>query len=261
MKVFFVHSGMYEYILKEEDCKLLVNYVYMNKQYPRHPDIPYGFKEVIIDSGGFQALTGTGEAYINGYTLWLQLMLPKHPEVLGYFNLDQKLLKDTINNQLYMESEGLEPIPVWHTWDGTDTLDDYCSTHEWISIGGIVSSGAISKKDIFSLLAWLILRYPNNRFHILGVGLSGSTAFKQFRPYSVDFSTWSTVSRFGHEIVYDKKTLAKEVSMSDSDRERLRKDKVFAESIVRRSVKVLKNFEQQVNDLVITETQSGFKFN
>lgn len=221
-----------------------------------YPDIPGGFDEVLIDSGGFQLQTGVAEVYLGAYSLWLQFLLPKHPEVVGYFNLDVRDPLVTLQNQFYLESEGLNPIPVWHAGsDPIEYLDFYCLHYPWVSIGGLASSSVTGKKALASMVNWIMTTYPGTKFHILGMGISGTTTFRQHKPYSVDFSTWSAVARFGHAIVKDKKQFVKEIRLPDEQRARLRVDNNYMREITLEGIRNLKYFEDAVNSYEIKEQQ------
>jgi len=98
-------------------------------------------------------------------------------------------------------------------------------------------------------------RYPHNNFHMFGVGISGVDAYRQIRPYSCDFSTWSTVARFGHEIALDKKSIIKEVQMPAENRQRLRDDKEYLAQVTRQAVRNIKHFEDTLNSLHDTSYQ------
>lgn len=245
-----MYSQHHSYILKEENVKVLINYPQARDMFQREPHIPSGFEEVLIDSGGYQLQTGTAFVSLKAYALWLQFMLPKHPEVAGYMNLD--ILNDpikTLENQFYMESEGLSPIPIWHDSEDTGFLDLYCEGYEWVSVGGLASKGGTGKKYITRLLAWLAGRYPKTKFHMFGVGISGSEAYKQIRPYSCDFSTWSTAARFGNRIALDKKQIIKEVGLTKQERQRLRDDSGFLAEVTRESIRNIKFYEEKLNSL------------
>ncbi len=255
MKIFFVYSSHFGELLLRENCRMLINYPAARDFSKSHPDIPHGFREVLIDSGGYQLQTGVAEVSLQAYGLWLQLMLPKHPEVVGYFNLDFPNPYDTLKNQTYLESEGLKPIPVWHLGDPEEILDLYSDLYDWISIGGIASAGIMGKAGLARTINWIMSRCPNTKFHILGVGISGVLVFRQSVPYSVDFSTWSAVSRFGHAIVKDNDNWVKEIQLPKEQRDRLRVDPDFSREVTLDGIKNLIYFENEVNSHTILGRQ------
>lgn len=274
MKVYLVHSSSYEKVLREAGARILINYATMRA-------FPVGFKDIIIDSGGYQLQVGvkcklndtnrlirnpskklikdewvwakdpTSEAY----AMWLTDILPKHPEISGYFNLD--IMGDgtsTRRNQKILEEHGLHPIPVWYTFEGEEALKYYYEHYDYIAVGGLASVAA-GKDELRSLSAFLGQKYPNNRYHFFGVGCTGASVFQQFRPYSVDFSTWSTPARFGHEIVLDPKTLVKEKHMNKEDRDRLKNDPQYLHDHLIKSIKLFMSLEQEIEKIHTNEKQ------
>ena len=157
----------------------------MREMYKGTPALPPRFtNEIIIDSGGFQLASGVFEVYLKAYALWLELLLSKYNNITGYFNLDVigDALK-TFENQLYLESEGLHPIPTFHDGEPQEYLDFYCKHYPWVSIGGLMSKSKSGKGYLLKLTNWLLQTYPDTKFHLFGVGISGVKAFKQMRPY------------------------------------------------------------------------------
>jgi len=214
MKIYFVFSSHFGHILREENCRILVSFanvkrtIDLNQYYGFIPKLPEGFPEILIDSGGYQLQTGVRTSMrisVSEYSRWLIDALDKYPEIVGYMNLD--ILNDpleTMNNQFRIESEGLKPVPTWHDSDPQEFLSFYCSHYEWVAIGGLVGKRALGKRYITNLCNWMHQEYPGIKFHLFGIGISGALGYQQSSPYSCDFSTWSTVSRYGHAIVNRK---------------------------------------------------------
>ena len=160
----------------------------------------------------------------------------------------------TLENQFIMEQNGLRPIPVWHDGEPEEYLSLYCRNYEWVAIGGLV--GRLKSKDYYRKLVNRITQnYPDNKIHLLGIGITGIDAFRQGKIYSVDFSTWSTVARYGHIIVTDPKQLIKEIKLPDEDRERLRHDQQFQIDITRKSIKNIQMFEETISNMKIDSYQ------
>jgi len=186
----------------------------------------------------------------------LKLVRKSHPETLEEKTKRMELSAIiSLENQFILEGEGLSPIPVWHDGEPEEYLRYYCDRYQWVAIGGLV--GRLKSKDYYRKLVNRITQnYPNTDFHLLGIGITGIEAFRQGKIFSTDFSTWSTVSRYGHVIVTDPKQLIKEVKMSDEDRDRLRHDQEFQLEVTRQSIKNIQMFEKSVNDMKITEYQN-----
>lgn len=240
MKVYFVYSKSYEKLLREAECRILINFATLGTK--GKIDIPKGFPEIIIDSGGYQLQVGvatrlyaegdvTGKKKfknprIDTYAMWLSDILPSHPEISGYFNLD--ILGDgmaTLENQFAMEKYGIKPIPIWHLGEGEEYLDYYRNNYEYISVGGLIA-GSASKKQLKQLTTLLNQKYPGPNYHYFGIGITGTSVFQEARPYSVDFSTWSNAARFGNQIVFDSKQVLKEESLPNEVREKMIKYKI-----------------------------------
>ena len=290
VKIFFVFSASYADILREEGVRILVNFATLGTKGKK--EIPKGFPEVIVDSGGFQIQMGTAtrmnspsrlaintkdkglvkgddmvwekQPEVDAYALWLQTeVLPYHPEVTGYFNLD--ILGDglkTLENQFAMEKYGLKPIPVWHLGEGEEYLQFYWKNYEYISVGGLVA-GSSSKKQLRELTALLHQKYPGRKYHYFGIGITGTSVFQEARPYSVDFSTWSNPGRFGNEIVVDEKQLLKEVSLPQEVKDRLKGDKKTGRKpdyelmykYLRESIERIKQLEYTIDSIHSDEHQ------
>lgn len=250
MKIYFVYSNSYRQVLKDNNCRILINFAVIGNK--GKSIIPTDFSEVIIDSGGFQLQFGiktTRPASIRSYALWLRLRLEQSTNVVGYFNLDiPNNWEATLENQKYLESQGLHPIPIWHVGDSEHILGEYCKNYEWIGIGNLQSIG-FSISGIKTLAERVLQKYPKTKFHFLGVGISSLRTFTSLRPYSIDCSTWNTVVRFGHEIYLDKSSnyyTVIERKLPDNDRERIRTDKIYANQILSISVSRIKEIENMI---------------
>jgi len=249
--VFFVHSRNYEDILREEKCKIICSYGRKHTREVGEPDIPDGFTEVMIDSGGFQMQRDTGdrEVTLAGYAMWLQFLLPNHPEVVSYMNLDVwREGEQSLKNFKYLEAQGLHPIPIWHAGTDLRFMDYYYQNYDYIALGGFAKEAKRDKAKMCQFVDWIYQAYPGRKYHFLGVGLSGTRAFAAHKPYSVDFSTWSVPARFGDVIIYDEVDILKEVPLPLSQRLRLREDKAFEREKIIEAVQRIKQLEQLVED-------------
>ena len=244
MKIYFVHSYNFEDILREKHVPIIVSYARL-----RRLEVPKGFLEIMVDSGGYQLQRDTGvrDIYLNAYAHWLNYTLPIHPEIKYYFNLDiWQNGEQTLENQMKMEEKGLHPLPIWHSGTPIEFLNYYCTHYDYIAIGGIAN--VRNKANLRSLCTWLFQTYPNTKFHLLGIGLSGIRTFKSFRPCSIDFSTWITPARFGHSIEPDEEDLLKEIVLSREIRDELRKDKELERKYISEAIDRIKNLEIDVED-------------
>ena len=225
MLVYLVWDRSMDQLLREEQVNIMLTFASI----PKGRDIPRGFKSVLLDSGGYQLQTGvdTGRALTpSSYAAWLQFNLERFPEIVGYFNMDILGNTDqTLSNQLYLESQGLHPIPVWHPGEDDAILDYYVSKHEYVALGGLVGKGKMDRHVVRKVFERMITKYKSTRFHIFGMGITASSALRSFRPYSVDYSTWINSYRYGMGLVWDKDGLLREKLLPEDIRARIRVDK------------------------------------
>lgn len=127
----------------------------------------------------------------------------------GYFGMDiLGDVKATLRNQEILESHGLKPIPIWHQGEEMSYLDYFCRRYELVGIGGIQASH-LDYRKLISLFSLLGNKYPDNRFHMLGVGFSAYKCRSFLEPYSLDISTWLVPVRYGKRLMDN----GKEVNM------------------------------------------------
>lgn len=251
MIIHLVYDQSFDDVLREEGINLMLSFAVINKD-PFSVKIPEGFKKVMIDSGGFQLQTGvkTGrDISLSAYAAWLKFAVPKYPEIVAYMNMD--ILGDTaqsIKNMEWLESEGLHPLPVWHPGEGMELLDKYCKKYPYIAVGGIAGKAKRNSADMKPMFESILTRHPETKFHLLGIGITASTALRSFRPYSVDFSTWVNVYKFGHGLDWDKDGLLREYQLPQEDRDRIRVDKEFKKKVVRETIKKLKIFADRIEE-------------
>jgi hypothetical protein len=137
-------------------------------------------KPLVVDSGAFTvwmaSLDGKHMEPIDIYAYIT--FLKKHADrILYYFNLD--VIGDASasrRNAEIMRAHGMEPVQVWHinfqdtrveaqNWDGLDRL-----IREGHIILGIGGSAKTHDKHRLPIYQELFRRYPDQNFHILGLG-------------------------------------------------------------------------------------------
>ena len=219
------------------------------------PYLPPDFTDFLIDSGGFQIHQGTSERDITvqAYSFWLNSILKRYGEygkggvVRGYFGLDTADWVETQRNYDYMKSKGLNPIPVWKAFWPESFLDALCEEYPWVAVGGIAFGG--SKVTLRRIFERIYVRHPTTKFHMLGVGIRGGIAFKTFRAYSVDVSTWGVPARFGHDIIFDSNQVLKEVKLPDHLRKKLRESKEFEDEMIEKAIKLIQSLETELDKI------------
>ena len=251
MKVYFAYSSHFEQLLREENVSIMLSF--HERKRALCPEVPTGFREIMVDSGGFQLRTGVAsqwELTLGGYCFWLQQVLPKYPEIVAYLNLDiPDDPEKSLANQLYMESQGLHPLPVWHIRSGDDYLNYYCENYEYVAIRGLVGGGLLGIQRVIERARHL---YPQTRFHFLGVGVGAFQTFQAVRPYSVDCSTWADPGRFGDEILVDTQGTDKVLrtrKLPVEIRASFRKNRGLRMEYVRQAVRAIKLMGDMVEKL------------
>lgn len=186
-------------LFKECDVeRVLISYASIHGR----QDLKLPFSECMLDSGAYSVETGKNKVSVESYTLWLQLYLERYPQIKHYINLDD--LSDpyiSMRNQLYMESEGLSPMPVYHYGEPTETLDSLCKDYEYVGLGGM-AVGSMPWQKLQKFWEWIYDRYKDNKFHMFGVGTV--QPFFYCQPYSIDSTSWNVGSRFGDLMCYRK---------------------------------------------------------
>jgi len=254
MKMYLAYSSNYHDLLVQEHSRLIVSYG------RRHGDrivngLPEGFNDYMIDSGGFQLAMGTQErgVFIEAYTMWVKFILKKYGRlseggaISGWVGLDTADWKESLRNYEYMRKEGVTPIPVWKAFWPDDVLSYLCDQYGYVAIGGI-AFGA-SKKVLRNTFERVIMDHGDTKFHGLGVGIRGGFAYKSFRPYSVDVSTWSVPARYGHDIILDPKQVLKEVKLPEAERQRLRDDKNYENEMVLKAIRLMNSLEVELEKM------------
>ncbi len=151
-------------------------------------EAPLFVPEMMLDSGAYSVETRSLSISLRAYILWLQLYLDKYPMVVTYVNFDNLSdPKKTMENQQSMESEGLSPLPVYHYSEPESLLDYYCNKYKYVGLGGL-AVGTISPEKLKTFWERIAEHYPDNRFHVFGVGTM--TPFYKYQPYSMDSMTW-----------------------------------------------------------------------
>ena len=127
-------------------------------------------------------------AYINKYDikLFFEMDIDK---IIGY--------KNVRDIRAYINSEtGKKCIPVWHAPRGYKEYCKMCESHDYVAIGGMVSSEF--SKDKMYLIPRLIKEAHRYKTKIHGLGFTKFTKLPTHHFDSVDSTAWLTGVRFGH---------------------------------------------------------------
>jgi len=146
--------------------------------------------EILLDSGAFSVWKSGKRIDIDDYVRYIK----KHG-ITQYFNLDvitddpeqkEAAIAATNDNQKYLESLGLNPIPVFHYGEPLALLDRMISHgYNIIGLGGSVGLGVKKRSAWFSEV---YARHPGIRFH--GLGVTAGALLDSYQFYSVDSISW-----------------------------------------------------------------------
>ncbi|KKM77709.1 hypothetical protein LCGC14_1367270 [marine sediment metagenome] len=157
---------------------------------------------LFLDSGAFSAWSKKTEVDIDDYIDFIK----KNKQFIDvYANLD--VIGDaegTYKNQKYMERQGLDPMPVFHsTMEPLFWFEKYLDEgYDYIGLGGM-AGGGITKKQITPILDVIFSRYvcsgldgmPVVKIH--GFGMTSLSLMLRYPWYSVDSTSWVLTGRFG----------------------------------------------------------------
>ena len=137
---------------------------------------------VMLDSGAFSAYNSGQVIDIDKYIQFI-----KDNEIDLYFNLDViGNVEGTVANQHYMESQGLNPIPVYHYGETLEYLDYLVEQgYSYIGLGGTVGKSVKQRQEFFDEV---FARHPNIDYH--GLGVTAKALVESYNWYSCDSTTW-----------------------------------------------------------------------
>jgi len=124
-------------------------------------------------------------------------------QLVGYVNLDIIYnAEESWENQKYMESNGLRPIPVFHYGEDFKWWRKYVDNYEYVGIGGV--AGGITLQQFVTSLGNKAFEYiaeTNPEVKVHGFAVTSVNLIKRFRFYSVDSTTWLKHAAYGNIMV------------------------------------------------------------
>jgi hypothetical protein len=142
------------------------------------------------------------KVYRRRYTMFIKEYLP-HIEVYAVLDVINNA-EATWENQQYMESKGLKPMPVWHFGCDIKWLQMYLDKgYDYIAIGGIVPNPTSviipPMDDIWDYL----LTYDNGipRVKVHGFAVTAPELVHRYPWYSVDSTSWVKYGKYGIALV------------------------------------------------------------
>jgi hypothetical protein len=140
-------------------------------------------KKYLIDSGGYSAFTKNAIIDIDDY---INFVKDNKDMIENYFNLDDITdSKKTLENQAYIESKGLDPIPVFHYGEDFKILKAYLKKYKYIALGGLVPHSGTNNLYIHLDNCFAIIKdYFPVKIHCFGI--TSYRTLKRYPFYSAD---------------------------------------------------------------------------
>lgn len=158
--------------------------------------------EIFLDSGAYSAFSRGISINIDDYISFIK----KYEDKLTvYANLD--VIGDpeaTYENQKYMESKGLMPLPCFHYGESIKWLKRYLEDgHDYLALGGMVP---ISTKDLMHWLDGVWSDHLTDKkgmpiVKVHGFGMTSHKLLIRYPWYSVDSTSWLMGSRNGSVVI------------------------------------------------------------
>lgn len=245
MKVYLVYSPAYRTLLKIAGCSRVLISFGVQKWLPNLRLLPMEFSDYMLDSGGYQEAQGTGNRgfYVKSYSYWVKDLLNRYGDrISSYMGLDLEDEEHSFENQCYMEADDLSPVPVWHDGWSDDRLAHYAENYPYVAVGGLVGQKKATRYYT-SLARRIISKFPDTKFHFFGMGVTADF-FKDYKPYSVDFSTYLNPVKYGLEVILDKTGHLKCSEMDEQSKDRIRHDKEFRREKIIEAIQNLLTLEK-----------------
>lgn len=251
MKVYLAYSDSQHDLLVNNNARMIISFGRTHKGQKEGFYLPPGFNDYILDSGGFQFQTGatSRDISVESYCLFIEFCLREQKDNLkGWMGLDTSDWEVSLNNYEKMWDLGYKCIPVWKAFWPEEILDYLCSQYDYVAIGGIAFTA--KKSTLRHTWEKVHEKYPDKKFHLLGVGVRAGLVLRTYRPYSIDVSTWTAPIRFGQHLVYDDvKKIIYQKELPDELKERMKRDPEYAQSQLDQAIKALQRFETGLDDL------------
>lgn len=137
------------------------------------------------------------KSYLESYISWLH-------ENINKDNFEAYVVLDVIGDakrtwdvQKYMESYGLNPLPVFHFGEDAKWLDKYIDNYEFFGVGGV--AGLTSNNLFYDSVFRRIGRDSNGncKRKIHGFGITDFKTMFRYPFYSVDSVSWALFAAYG----------------------------------------------------------------
>jgi len=142
-------------VLRERNYNTLMSFFHMSTKYKKIGKIKEMLNiktKLFIDSGAFSAWSLGKHIKLDDYIDFCKRTDADYYAVYDSIGDPKK----TLENQKYMESKGINPIPCFHFGEDWKYLEHYCKNYDYIAIGGMVGNRGLIK----TWLEVLFTKYP-----------------------------------------------------------------------------------------------------
>lgn len=142
-------------------------------------------KSLFIDSGAYSAWSQKKSINLDNYINYIK----RNKDKIDYYaNLDEIYNPEkSAQNLAKMESEGLNPIPVYHYGERFKIFEEMCKKYNLIALGGMVP---ISTKDLIpwldDIFSYICDKEGNSIKKLHGFGMTTLELMKKYPWFSVD---------------------------------------------------------------------------
>lgn len=172
--------------------------------------LPIYGKDFFLDSGAFSACMQSKALNIDEYADFVKRY---KDQIHIYANLDDinfgsdpeiaKMRAEiTWRNQQYLESKGLNPIPVFHMHEPWEYLERYVRNYDYIALGGLTSQ--TRGLDEYFDVVWrdfLSDSQGKPKVKVHAFGMNNQDCILKYPWYSSDSSSWLIQARTGAMLV------------------------------------------------------------
>lgn len=171
---------------------------------------PHAFDDFILDSGVFSYLNGKDGSKVDWdkYVVDYAAFVKKH-KIKNYVEVDiDRMVGLEVVEKLRAKLESLvgwQSMPVWHMNRSYDKWLEICRSHSYICFGAFLTDNLPESKYPYVRQFIADAKKENCRVH--GLGFTSMKWLRVLPFYSVDSSSWTAGSRFGHVVHFDGKNI------------------------------------------------------
>jgi hypothetical protein len=214
MKIYFAAYSPFTDLFKnkKETEYLLESFIFLKDKNFKEFHEKKGLldRKLFVDSGAFSSFTMGKQLSISDYCDYIH-KYKKYIEVYALMDVIGDY-KKTEENLKYMESRGLNPLPVFHYGSPFSELEKLLEKYDYIALGGLVPLALQQPKlqaHLDKCFARIYKKYrESGKLHkIHGFGMTNFKLWKKYPFFSVDSTSWVMGSKYRINYWFEKNTL------------------------------------------------------